>query len=319
MKRLSSVKFKKIAIIFYGLVIITVLSTLGFILSDSIEHKKHNDIIVVSNTNDIQSVDHSIEVDTSALEAQIPEIQEQMPAWRTNAALWKTTQKPKIAIVIDDLGLAEHATDDLSEIIGPFTLAFLPYAERLPLQTKIAKKAGHELMVHLPMEPHSKTADPGPNALLTGLKQEEFERRIHWNLTQFTGFVGVNNHMGSKLTEDPAMMVHLMQSLKESGWIFLDSLTSHKTVAERAAIATGVPTIARDIFLDNNKDKTAIRAQLSKTEKLAQKRGYAIAIGHPYPETIEVLKEWSNDVKARGFSLVPISQLIADKINAEIP
>ena len=233
------------------------------------------------------------------------------PAWKLYAANWASTDKPKLAIVIDDLGLSEQATYTLAKMRGPYTLAFLPYADGLPEQAELGRSAGHELMVHMPMQPQNKDADPGFNALLQGLAPEEFERRLEWNLSRFPAYVGINNHMGSALTEDAAAMVRVMVRLRHDGRLFLDSLTSPHSVGVRAAKATGVPYIARDIFLDNVREEGPILEQLAKAERIAEMRGYAVAIGHPYDITLETLAKWERSRDRNKVALVPISQLVA--------
>ncbi|MCK0071031.1 divergent polysaccharide deacetylase family protein [Kordiimonas laminariae] len=310
-------KLGMIAGFFYACVVLAIVYAMVDILQNGqeaveIEEKVAQPII--------EQASSSIQITVPSLpevkpEQGLPETREvpSKSAWRQNAAVWTETNLPKIAIVIDDLGLDEEASIKLAELKGPLTLAYLPYAEGLKWQTEAVRKAGHELMVHLPMQPHNAAADPGPNALIDGLVLQEFERRIDWNLHQFEGFVGVNNHMGSKLTEDPALMVRVMAHLQNGGWVFLDSLTSPKTVAERAAKASGVPTIARDVFLDNDRDEQLIWEQMLRAERIAKHRGYAVVIGHPYPETMAVLKRWTADIEQRGIALVPVSQLIAEK------
>lgn len=232
------------------------------------------------------------------------------PAWTTFAATWREESKPKIAIIIDDLGLDESVTEQISLLQAPLTLAYLPYADNLRAQTNHVRRAGHELMVHLPMQSQRTTADPGTNALLLDLPFDEFARRLEWNLSRFDGFVGINNHMGSKLTENPGLMVRVMARLKRDGYLFVDSLTTPDSVGARAAHATNVPYIKRDIFLDNERDPNYIRTQLAAVERIARLRGYAIAIGHPYPETLSVLEDWLKTLKFKGVTLVPISQII---------
>lgn len=258
------------------------------------------------------SADRTVPIEE--IEAIIPTRAE--PAWQLHAAKWGRQDRPQIAIVIDDLGLQVSASDRLARMPGPYTLAFLPYAEGLPAQTSRVRAAGHELLVHLPMEPKNQGADPGPNALLAGLNHDEFERRIAWNLKRFDGFVGVNNHMGSLMTEQPGQMVRLMVHLKRGGFLFLDSLTSPNSVASRAAKATGVPHIKRDIFLDNIQVRALIDEQLVKVERVARKRGYGIAIGHPYDVTLDALEDWQKRLKDKGFTLVPLSQLVAARQQA---
>lgn len=255
------------------------------------------------------------EVSLEDIGAAVPTVKE--PAWRQFAAAPETTDLPKIIIIIDDLGLDEDASNTLAALPGPYTVAFLPYADNLEQQTASAKKAGHELLVHLPMQSHRETADPGKNALLKGLSFEEFGRRLEWNLSRFSGFVGINNHMGSLLTEDAALMVRLMARLRRDGLLFVDSLTTPNSVGERAAKVIDVPFLARDVFLDNERNANYINRQLATTERIAKLRGYAIAIGHPYPETLSALKKWQITLEFKGFQLVPLSQVMAEQLVIE--
>ncbi len=268
-------------------------------------------IIEEYRDNEVPAEDVSLE----AISAAVPQIQK--PAWREFAAKAEATIAPKIVIIIDDLGLDQQATNYLAAVPGPYTLAYLPYADNLAQQTASVKAAGHELMVHLPMQSHRLSADPGKNALLTGLSFDEFGTRLEWNLTRFEGYVGINNHMGSRLTEDPALMVRLMARLRRQGLLFVDSLTTPKSVGQRAAKAIDVPFLARDVFLDNERDATYISRQLETTERIAKLRGYAVAIGHPYPETLAALKKWQKTLAFKGFRLVPISQIMAEKIDIQ--
>lgn len=227
--------------------------------------------------------------------------------------------QPMIAVVIDDMGLDRLRSDRITGLPAPLTLAYLAYASNLDTQTETARAAGHELLVHVSMEPGS-DADPGPNALLTGLTPKELDRRIDWSLAQFTRFVGINNHMGSKATSDRPSMAAVMSKLRAKGLLFLDSRTSGATVAYAEAERQGIPALQRDVFLDHDPSPIAVRAALDQVEEIARRRGHAIAIGHPKDATIEALAEWLPDVRSRGFALVPVSavalRLAADKITA---
>jgi polysaccharide deacetylase 2 family uncharacterized protein YibQ len=233
------------------------------------------------------------------------------PTWLRNAvAPPLIDDRPEIAIMIDDLGLNRHNTAALNALKGPLTLAFLPYATDLDAQTQAARAAGHELMLHVPMEPIG--ADwPGPDALLSSLSPSEFLSRLRNQLRSFRGFVGVNNHMGSLLTADRPRMDEVMTELKARGLLFVDSRTTSKTLAAIEAQRLGVPHAERDVFLDNEADLDAIRGQLAATERIARRRGVAIAIGHPHDLTIEALRGWLPTLEERGFALVPISTVVA--------
>ncbi|HKY95077.1 MAG TPA: divergent polysaccharide deacetylase family protein [Kiloniellales bacterium] len=244
-----------------------------------------------------------------------------VPQWRRNAvAVDVAPAQPRIAIVIDDLGPGRALARRAIDLSAPLTLAFLPYAEGLAALTAEARAAGHELLVHLPMEPIDLAHNnPGPNALMTGLEAAEIEARLAWGLARFDGYVGVNNHMGSAFTTDAAGLKVLMQALHERGLLFLDSRTVGGSLAEATALAEGVPALGRDVFLDNEaNDAAAIWAQLRQVERIARERGQAVAIGHPHPATLEALAAWLPQVQAEGFALVPVSALVAEPASDQI-
>ena len=222
----------------------------------------------------------------------------------------KTGPKPKIVIVIDDLGIDKPRTARAINLPGPLTLSFMTYASGLDKQTRAARDAGHELWLHIPMEPGSLDVDPGPNVLLTGIPKPELQASIKWNLEQFSGYVGINNHMGSRFTADLPGLRTLMEVLKKRDLLFLDSVTSGKSVAGKAARETGVPFARRNIFLDHQDDKVGIERRLAEVERLARWKGIAIAIGHPRERTLTALGTWLKGLEAKGFQLVPLSAAV---------
>ena len=217
---------------------------------------------------------------------------------------------PAIAIVIDDLGLNRRQTAAITALPGPLTMAFIPYAGDLAGQTAVARASGHEIFLHLPMEPIDGNENPGPNALLASLSDAELQARLVENLDRFTGYVGVNNHMGSRLTQDGGAMAIVMAELKHRDLMFLDSVTIGRSLAHRTAVNFGVPSAQRDVFLDNVPDVSSIMRQLAALEAVASQRGYAIAIGHPHQATVAALAQWLPDAVSRGFRIVPASEII---------
>lgn len=234
-----------------------------------------------------------------------------MPQWMVNAVPPPITRgRPMIAIVMDDLGLSPKRVRRTIALPGPITLAFLPYARNLRKLAKEGRAAGHELIIHMNMEPKDHDIDPGPNALLTSMDPMEIRERLLWALNQFDGYIGVSNHMGSRFTEWPNGMEVVIRALKRRGLLYFDSLTSTKSVGLTLARAHGTAYASRDVFLDHERFAKAVAWQLAQTEQIARRRGYAIAIGHPYDVTFDVLENWLPDAEARGFVMVPLSTIV---------
>ena len=221
----------------------------------------------------------------------------------------KSAIRPKIVVIIDDMGIDRKASERALTLPGPLTFSFLPYARGVEEFAAAARAAGGEVMLHLPMEPEG-AEDPGPHALSSAMTGSDFVRALDWNLARFDGYVGVNNHMGSKLTADIAAMKTLLGYLDHKGVFFLDSVTTSDTAVRSAARELGVKVFARDVFLDAEAgSEDAVRTQLALAERIARETGYAVAIGHPRKETLDVLGPWLTTAPARGFDLVYASDL----------
>jgi len=195
-------------------------------------------------------------------------------------------------------------------IKGPFTLAFLPYASGVKEMAAGAKANGHELIIHMPMEPMNPDLDVGAIALTTGQSAPDFENALDEAYQSFSGYSGMNNHMGSRLTQDEAAMKRLMASLKARDLYFLDSRTIHTSVAAEHAFRAGVPYAIRDVFLDHDPSYDSVMASLLKAEKLAMETGQAIAIGHPKDHTIAALKDWMETLADKNIQLVSVRDLL---------
>ncbi len=192
---------------------------------------------------------------------------------------------------------------------GPLTLAYLPYATDVGQQAANARRAGHEVMLHMPMEAEGRE-DPGPQPLTVSLEAEETRRRLAAQLDRLGAIVGANNHMGSRFTANRVSMQIVAAELAARGLFFVDSRTTAATVAEEVARAGNVPAVARDVFLDNEVQAAAVRARLQETEAIARRRGSAIAIGHPHDATVAALTAWMATLRERGFVLVPVSAVV---------
>ena len=236
-----------------------------------------------------------------------------LPPWRRNAvAVAFDDPRPKIALVIDDLGAMHPHTEHAVALPGPLTLAWFPFAHGLPEQIEAAAARGHESMLHMPMQAHStSTAQTGPDPLRVDLPPEVNTARLRAAIAAVPDVVGLNNHMGSVATLDPALMDIVAREASDHGMLFLDSVTVPHSVALARAEIAGVPAAARDVFIDNSADPATIAGQLAAIEAFALRHGYAIAIGHPRPHTLTALAEWLPTLAGKGFVLWPISATVA--------
>ncbi len=216
----------------------------------------------------------------------------------------------RLAIIIDDLGYDRVAADALFGLPFPLTVSVLP---NLPHSSDIAEEAhrrGYQVMLHLPMESANGGGKPEAVELRAGMRPAEVTRLLAGMLDTVPHAAGVNNHQGSLATADEKLMAAIMPALREKNLFFIDSRTTTATVAYDAAIRAGVPAASRKVFLDGTPTVEAVRRQLALAERNARKDGFAIAIGHPHPATLQVLQIVLPQLRARGLDLVFVSEVV---------
>jgi polysaccharide deacetylase 2 family uncharacterized protein YibQ len=214
----------------------------------------------------------------------------------------------QLVIIIDDIGNNYAQGNAMVELAGPLTLAFLPHT---PYAKKLANKAYQqqkEIILHAPME-NTVKAPLGPGALTQALTETEFKQTLKKAIASIPHIQGINNHMGSALTQDPQAMQWVMETLQDEHLYFIDSLTSPHSVAYQQAVKHQLPALRRHIFLDNDKSPAALTQQWNKALKIAHKTGSAILIGHPYTESHAFLAQQLPKLAIDGIELVPASQL----------
>ena len=215
-------------------------------------------------------------------------------------------REPVIAIVIDDMGVSHRRTANISSLDYPLTSSFLTYASNLRPQIAAAERAGHEIIAHLPMEP----MNVSPDVLTVKMNEKQVAEGLNGMLDKFPGIAGVNNHMGSRFTEDAERMDVVMKELEKRGLFFLDSKTTPHSAGEKAAKDNRVRYVSRNVFLDNEDKFDYVMRQLRQTEAIARKNGYAVAIGHPKEQTYNALKVWLPTLKSRNLRLVHLSEIV---------
>jgi polysaccharide deacetylase 2 family uncharacterized protein YibQ len=244
--------------------------------------------------------------------AALPPPDPQAP-WRRNRQPFNEADpRPRIAVVLTGLGLASTVTEAaIKELPAGITLSFTPYSRKLNQWVALARVNGHEVMLDLLMEPTSyPDDDPGPQALLTALSARQNLNRLRWTLDRATGYVGLAGVMGSRFTASKEHMAPVLEELKARGLLFLDNRASDDSLGAALADEIGVPRAVNDRSLDRAQaSRVAIDARLVQVENVARTHGFAVAMGRPYPVTIERLREWTEGLEARGFALAPISAL----------
>ncbi len=230
------------------------------------------------------------------------------------ATVAEADQRPVLSLVIDDLGYSLKNGLAAINLNGAHTYAILPGAAYSRKLAQHAHGQNKEVILHLPMQSISSSVTLEPNALNEAMDEDQLTTNVHSLLAQIPFIRGVNNHMGSHLTEFDFFMRPVMDSIRgyNPGLYFLDSRTSPRSVAHAQALNAGLNSISRDVFLDNEPNPESIRLQLNIWLTKARARGSAIAIGHPYPHTIDVLRA---HLPAMGgeFTFMPISKLIKER------
>ena len=253
------------------------------------------------------------------------------PAWRRQCltllllclppALWAAdsgdstlpaVRPPAIALIIDDLGTQLSKGRRAIELPGPVAVSFLPGGEHTAKLARLAHENDKEVMLHLPMQAiGQRRRHHHVGELMADMPQSEFLDILARNIAEVPHVSGINNHRGSLMTQNSSNMAWLMRALQDHGELFfIDSRTTAETVAADMAQAYDVPSASRNVFLDNEPTREAIRRQFRELVKRARRDGTALAIGHPHPATLAVLAEELPRLEAHGLQLVPVATLI---------
>jgi polysaccharide deacetylase 2 family uncharacterized protein YibQ len=227
---------------------------------------------------------------------------------------WKLREVRRIlhaAIIIDDLGENLEAARQLLALPYPLTCSVLPHLRDSMETAREARRAGHEVMLHLPMEPEAGFhASPGEGEIRVGMSSFEIEHVLQSDLASVPQAVGVNNHMGSRATAHPRLMAAVMRSLADHHLYFVDSRTTPASVALEAARQQGIPAFYRSVFLDNTESLPYTLGQLRQFRGVLEDQGAALAIGHPYPTTIAALARFLPELERDNVELAPASRLL---------
>ena len=218
---------------------------------------------------------------------------------------------PKIAIILDDWGYNANGCTFLEKIDIPITVSILPELRYSQTIARCAHQNNKEVMLHLPLEPHKFFETyPEDYVILSSMTKDKILAMLDKFFKNIPFVVGANNHMGSKASEDRALMKIVFSYFRKNNFFFVDSLVSSNSICEPLAQEEHVPFLHRNVFLDHEADAQYIKGQLDQLAERAKKQGFALGIGHDRPLTKEILLEQSQKLKNQGFKFVTVKELI---------
>ena len=223
----------------------------------------------------------------------------------------------KIAILIGGMGLSATGTSvAINQLPPDVTLAFAPYSTGLQEWVHKARQNGHEVMLQVPMEPYDyPDNDPGPHTLLSSLPPQDNVRRLEWLMGRFTGYFGITNYMGAKLTSSVDALRPVLRQINRRGLVYMEDGSSSRSNSSKIARQIGLKAAAADLTLDSTPNAAGIAAALSQLERIALERGVAVGVASALPITIDRLARWAETLEAKGIVLVPVSATIALRQN----
>jgi uncharacterized protein len=220
---------------------------------------------------------------------------------------------PRIALIVDGLGISDSATADaIAKLPGPVTLGFMPYAADITAIVARARQSGHEALLQVPMEPFDyPDNDPGPQTLLTSLEPQQNIDRLYWLMSRFQGYVGLVNAMGSRFTASEQAFTPVLRETAKRGLIFVDDGSNPRSVAGRIAGANNVPFAKPDVVIDSVPTAAEIDRALARLEATARERNIVIGISSALPMSIDHIAKWAKGAASRGLLLVPVTAVAA--------
>jgi uncharacterized protein len=222
------------------------------------------------------------------------------------------TVRGQVALIMDDMGNNPDALEALLGLKEPVTISVLPYSRFAAETARTAHDNNLEVLVHVPLESlnNHDAKEDSQGLILASMSSGEIVQAVEDAVARVPYADGVNNHMGSKFTADRALMRTLLEPLKRKGLFFVDSRTTAQTVGYGEALRLGVPSVERDVFLDADADRSLIKSRLIELFRAARKKGRAVGICHPFPETIRVLKSTFAQFADYDLEVVPVSRLV---------
>ena len=233
-----------------------------------------------------------------------------LPALARALDLAAPAAAPRLALIIDDIGFSCRRLERFLGLELPLTFAVLPRLAHSAQAGVMIAHAGHEVLLHQPMQPIHRQFDPGPGALYVGDGPEHIRHVLSANIDSLPQAIGANNHMGSLFTGSQPEIRRALEVIRDSGLFFIDSLTSHRSEAFQTARRLQLPSSRRNVFLDNRPQVPYIMGQLKRLTALARQNGLAIGVGHPHEQTAEAIGRFAPRWRQAGVELVHCSRIV---------
>jgi uncharacterized protein len=219
---------------------------------------------------------------------------------------------PRIAILVDGLGLSEDGTENaIRQLPGPVSLGFAPYGAQVARLVAEAREAGHETLLQAPMEPFDyATNNPGPHTLLGSASESQVLDDLHWLMTRFQGYVGVTNFLGAKFTADETALSTALHDIAARGLFYVDDGSSPRSLAREVASRSNLPEATADVVIDAVQKPQAIDEALARLEAAARTNRSAFGVATALPMSVEHISRWARSLEARGLALTPVSAIV---------
>ena len=224
----------------------------------------------------------------------------------------RADRKPRIALIISNLGLSDTYTKATLELLPEdITLSFSHVAPRLKSWVREARQKGHEILLDIPMEPIGfPKNDPGRATLLTSSNEVENLNRLEHIMKQAGGYVGLLGTLGTKFMLHSETFLPVLRSIKQRGLIYVDSRSTSRSLGPELASSIQLPKAFNNVFVDKEPSQEKIKNKLDELERIALKRRFAVGIAQPLPITIEILRQWTKELKTKQIALAPITAIV---------
>ena len=224
----------------------------------------------------------------------------------------RADRKPRIALIISNLGLSDTYTKATLELLPEdITLSFSHVAPRLKSWVREARQKGHEILLDIPMEPIGfPKNDPGRATLLTSSNEVENLNRLEHIMKQAGGYVGLLGTLGTKFMLHSETFLPVLRSIKQRGLIYVDSRSTSRSLGPELASSIQLPKAFNNVFVDKEPSQEKIKNKLDELERIALKRRFAVGIAQPLPITIEILSQWTKELKTKQIALAPITAIV---------